>query len=74
MIGEIVCVCAMIYCFMIPVGIGYVYMHTDYSKVKSGVMAKVEATILLGFLWPYVILFVIKQRKERKESRGERNV
>ena len=68
MIGDIVGVCVMIYCFMIPVGIGYVYMHTDYSKVKSSVMAKVGSTILIGSLWPFVILYVIKQRKERHEK------
>lgn len=74
MIGDIVGVCVMIYGFMIPVGIAYVYMHTDYSKVKASVLVKVESTIILGLLWPYVILFVIKQRRERKESRGDRNV
>lgn len=66
MIGDIVGVCAMIYGFMIPVGIGYVYMHTDYSKINHSVMVKVEATIIMGCLWPFVILCVIKQRKEKK--------
>lgn len=66
MIGDIVGVCAMIYGFMIPVGIAYVYMHTDYSKVKGSVMVKVESTIILGLLWPFVILYVIKQRREKK--------
>lgn len=66
MIGDIVGVCAMIYLFMIPVGIAYVYMHTDYSKVKGSVMVKVESTVILGLLWPFVILYVIKQRKEKK--------
>ncbi len=74
MIGDIVGVCAMIYGFMIPVGIAYVYMHTDYSKVKGSVMVKVESTIILGLLWPYVILFVIKQRRTQRKSRGDRNV
>lgn len=74
MIGDIVGVCAMIYGFIIPVGIAYVYMHTDYSKVQGSVLVKVESTIILGLLWPYVILFVIKQRRERKGSRGDRNV
>jgi hypothetical protein len=74
MIGDIVGVCAMIYGFMIPLGIAYVYLRTDYSKVQGSVMVKVESTIILGLIWPYVILFVIKQHIERKESRGDRNV
>lgn len=66
MIGDIVGVCSMIYGLMIPVGMAYVYMHTDYSKVRGSVMVKVETTIILGLLWPFVILYVIKQRKEKK--------
>ena len=72
--GDIVGVCAMIYGIMIPFGIAYVYLHTDYSKVRGSVLVKVESTIILGLIWPYIILFVIKQRRERKDSIGDRNV
>ena len=65
---------AVLYFVIVPFAAAYVYLHTDYSKVKGSVLVKVESTIMLGFLWPYVILFVIKQRRERKESRGDRNV
>ena len=66
MIGDIVGVCTMIYGFMVPVGIAYVYMNTDYSKVKGSVMFKVQSTIILGLIWPFVILYVIKKRREGK--------
>lgn len=66
MIGYIVGVCSMIYGLMISVGMAYVYMHTDYSKVRGSVMVKVESTIILGLLWPFVILYVIKQRRQKK--------
>ena len=66
MIGDIVGVCAMIYGFMIPIGVGYVYMHTDYSKVSGSVWVKIESTVVLGFLWPFVLLYTIKHRKEKK--------
>lgn len=65
---------AVLYFVIIPFAAAYVYLHTDYTKVRASVWVKVESTIVLGFLWPYVILFVIKQRRERKESRGDRNV
>ena len=65
MIGDIVGMCAMIYGFMVPFGIAYVYMHTDYSKVKGSVMVKVESTVLLGLLWPFVLLYVIKHRNDK---------
>ena len=64
---------AVLYFVIIPFAAAYVYLHTDYTKVRGSVWVKVESTIMLGFLWPYVILFVIKQRREHKESRGDRN-
>lgn len=65
---------AALYFVIVPFAAAYVYLHTDYTKVRGSVWVKVESTIILGLLWPYVILFVIKQRRERKESRGDRNV
>ena len=65
---------AVLYFVIAPFAAAYVYLHTDYAKVSGSVWVKVETTIILGLLWPYVILFVIKQRRERKESRGDRNV
>jgi hypothetical protein len=60
----------VLYLVIVPFAAAHVYLHTDYTKVRGSVWAKVVSTIMLGFLWPYVILFVIKQRRERKESRG----
>ena len=64
---------AVLYFVIIPFAVAYVYLHTDYSQVRGSVWVKVESTIILGFLWPCIILFVIKQRRERKESRGDKN-
>lgn len=64
---------AVLYLVIIPFAAAYVYLHTDYTKVSGSVLVKVESTILLGLLWPFIILFVIKQSRERKESRGDKN-
>ena len=60
---------AVLYFVIIPFAAAYVYLHTDYSKVKSSVMAKVESTILLACLWPFVILWVVKHRNKDKTKR-----
>ena len=62
---------AVLYFVIVPFAAAYVYLHTDYKKVRGSVWVKVESTIILGLLWPYVILFVIKQRRDR-ESRSRR--
>ena len=57
---------AVLYFAIIPFAAAYVYLHTDYTKVRGSVLVKVESTILLGLLWPYVILFIIKQRRDQE--------
>ena len=57
---------AVLYFVVIPFAAAYVYLHTDYTKVRGSVWVKVETTIVLGLFWPFVLLYAIKHRKDKK--------
>ena len=62
---------ACLYAIMSLVGAARVYLHTDYDKVDASVCVKVEVTLLLGMLWPFVLLYIIKQTMKEKRNGKE---
>lgn len=58
-----------VYCALIPLGWLFVYWNTDYSKIKASTLCKIEATIMLGALWPFCVLYLIKNRKRSNNDK-----
>ena len=56
------------YALLIPVWCVYIYFHTDYTRIHASTLVKIESTIVLAFLWPICLMYVIKQAMLRKRN------
>ena len=72
MIGNAVAYACVAYVVMIAVCCCYVYLHTDYSKVKGSTLVKIESTVLVSFFWPLVFLYAILKTKKERGKRREK--